>query len=93
MATDRKGKAEAGMPMTLDELAAALRGMPRDAYMLIQGQDGRLRPLLRVRGMHTAERPVPAGAKYAVVLVAGDPVDPEAGGDHLGRADGQGRLA
>jgi hypothetical protein len=48
--------------------------------MLIKMPDGRLRPLLWVRGMHTAERPVPAGAKYAVVLVPGDPVDPEASG-------------
>jgi hypothetical protein len=77
MATDRKGKVEAGVPMTLDELAAALRGIPRDASMFIQGPDGRLRPLVSVRGMHTAERPMPAGVKYAVVLVVpGDPVDP-----------------
>jgi hypothetical protein len=65
--------------VTLDELAAALRGIPRDASMFIQGPDGRLRPLVSVRGMHTAERPMPAGVKYAVV-----PRTPQAGEGELG---------
>ncbi len=39
---------------TLDQLAAALRGMPRDAPMLVRLQDGAFRGIRRIRPMHVA---------------------------------------
>ncbi len=42
-------------PMTLNDLAAALMGMPRDAVMMIDTPDGP-RELRRVRGAHGRRR-------------------------------------
>ena len=36
--------------MTLDDLAHALRGIPRDAVMMIEGPDGTIRPVRMTRG-------------------------------------------
>ena len=36
--------------MTLDDLAQALRGIPRDAVMMIEAPDGAIRPVRMTRG-------------------------------------------
>ncbi len=64
------------MNHTLDSLAIALRGMPRDASILIETPDG-LRPLVLVSATHVAEadgslQAVSGGGRYAIVLHAGD---------------------
>ena len=65
------------MPFTLDKLAQALRGMPRDARMLIQLPDGRLADIDHIRPGHVGVRDdgtietrrSTEGAQYAIVLV------------------------
>ena len=59
--------------MILDGLARALRGMPRDAPMLVRLPDGSLRGIAVVRpvllGGDGAERPTAAGqGRYAITL-------------------------
>ena len=64
---------------TLDSLAFALKGMPRDALMLIETPDG-LRPIALVSATYVAdtdaglrERPGSSGrARYAIVLHPGE---------------------
>ncbi len=58
--------------MTIADLANALRGIPRDALVLIDTPDGPKR-LRMVVGTHVAERdgkivPHPAYERYAVIL-------------------------
>jgi len=60
---------------TLDQMAAALRGMPRDAPILLQLPDGRLGEIEGVRPTHVSARDggleaEAHGAVYAIVLVA-----------------------
>jgi hypothetical protein len=65
------------MTFTLDKLAHALRGMPRDARMLIQLPDGTLAEIDHVRPGHVGAhqdgtletRPSAHGAHYGIVLV------------------------
>ena len=68
------------MTFTLDKLAHAKRGMPRDARIMIQLPGGKLVELALVRPMYTRadsnDETVPAapGGRYTIVLV------PEGGG-------------
>jgi hypothetical protein len=65
------------MTFTLDTLAQALRGMPRDARMLIQLPDGALAEIDHVRPGHVGmrddgtleTRQSTQGAHYGIVLV------------------------
>ena len=62
--SQRIGAAEVVWPaMTLDELARALRGMPRDARMIVRLPDGTLRDIALVR-------PVLLGGDGAVLSAA-----------------------
>jgi hypothetical protein len=68
------------LTFTLDKLAHAMRGMPRDARIMIQLPGGKLVELALVRPMYTRadsnDETVPAapGGRYTIVLV------PEGGG-------------
>jgi hypothetical protein len=55
---------QTGYPHTLDSLARALRGMPRDAPILVRMPDGSLRRILNVRPLYitAAGTENPAGA-------------------------------
>ena len=67
-------------PMTLDDLAGALRGMPRDAVMMVRQPDGTLAHIRFVRQKFLAAdgRELPTSvsmsvvARYAIVLEVGD---------------------
>lgn len=65
-------------PFTLDALANSLRGMPRDAPILIRMPDGSLRPVIGVRPAHLSgdQQELPEGsytgaALYAITLEVG----------------------
>lgn len=61
--------------MTLDDLAQALRGMPRDARMVVRLHDGRLADIDHVKPAHLSAGPDPVarasadGSVYGIVLV------------------------
>lgn len=64
---------------TLAKLAEALRGMPRDARMLIRLPDGRLVEIDHVTAAHVTDKndALPSGAsthstRYGIILVAAD---------------------
>jgi hypothetical protein len=64
---------------TLAKLAETLRGMPRDARMLIRLQDGRLVEIDHVTAAHVTDdnAALPDGAsaqgtRYGIILVAAD---------------------
>jgi hypothetical protein len=65
---------------TIAKLAEGLRGIPRDARMLIQLPDGKLVEIDHLRGAHvTADNAALAsgastyGTQYGIILVAADP--------------------
>jgi hypothetical protein len=67
---------------TLAKLAEALRGMPRDARMLIRLQDGRLVEIDHVTAAHVTDGNTALsngasarGTRYGIILVAADPAD------------------
>ncbi len=67
---------------TLAKLAQALRGMPREARMLIRLHDGRLVVIDHVTAAHLSDDNVALpggasaqGARYGILLVAADEVD------------------
>jgi hypothetical protein len=43
------------MPFTLEKLAQALRGIPRDAFMLVRMPDGTLRHIAMLRPVKVAD--------------------------------------
>ena len=67
---------------TIAKLAGALRGMPREARMLIRLHDGRLVEIDHVTAAHLSDDNValpggasPQGARYGIILVAAGAVD------------------
>jgi hypothetical protein len=67
---------------TLAKLAEALRGIPRDARMLIRLPDGRLVEIDHVTAAHVTDdgTALVSGAsarstRYGIILVAADPAD------------------
>ena len=64
---------------TIAKLAEALRGMPREARMLIRLPDGQLVEIDHVRPAHLSDDNAalpsgasPQGARYGIILVAAD---------------------
>jgi len=67
---------------TIAKLAEALRGMPREARMLIRLPDGQLVEIDHVRPAHLSDdnAALPSGAssqgaRYGIILVAADVLD------------------
>jgi hypothetical protein len=67
---------------TLNELAQALRGMPRDARMLIRPPNGQLVGIDHVTAAHVTDGNAALssgvsthGTRYGVILVAADPAN------------------
>ena len=65
-------------PFTVDDLARALRGIPRTAEFFVRMPDGSERPMLAITGMtvrDTMQTGGERGAPYRIVLAVGDSDD------------------